>query len=276
VLNASNTKVSDLKPLSGIIGLENLNFNNTQIADLSPLYGLTKLQFIFADNTQIDVKEADKFAEKNPDCLLVFQTADNTEWWAGLSQPWKDVFLQQVKLKETPDKNQLQQIAGLTRVLISENPQISDLAPLLHLTRLTELQFSGTTVASLDPVTRMPKLQILRCPKNPILDLTPVTGLPNLTELDFSNSKVEDLDALQNMTKLEVLKFNGTAVKNLKYLQKLVNMRVLEFYNTKVGNVDVLDGMNKLESVKMFTTKVSPKRVEKLKVSHPKCEIVFY
>ena len=276
VLNASNTKVADLKPMSGIAGLENLNFDNTQIADLTPLYGLDKLQFVFADNTKVDVKEADKFAEKNTGCLLVFQTADNTEWWAGLSQPWKDVFLQQVDLKGTPDKNQLQQIAGLTKLVISENPQISDLTPLLHLTRLTELQFSGTTVASLDPVTRMPQLQILRCPKNPIVDLTPVTGLPNLTELDFSNTKVEDLDALQNMTKLEVLKFNGTQVKNLKYLQKLVNLKVLEFYNTRVSNVDVLDGMSKLESVKMFTTKVSPKRVEKLKLAHPKCEIVFY
>jgi hypothetical protein len=78
------------------------------------------------------------------------------------------------------------------------------------------------------------------------------------------------------MMQIEVLKFNGTQVKNLKYLQKLVNMKVMEFYNTRVGNVDVLDGMNKLESVKMFNTKVSAKRVEKLKLMHPKCEIIFY
>ena len=75
---------------------------------------------------------------------------------------------------------------------------------------------------------------------------------------------------------LEVLKFSGTQVKNLKYLQKLVNLRVIEFYNTRVGNVDVLDGMSKLESVKMFNTKVSAKRVEKLKMMHPGCEIVYY
>ncbi|MEI7724601.1 MAG: leucine-rich repeat domain-containing protein [Bacteroidota bacterium] len=275
-LNASNTKVADLHPLSGIAGLENLNIDNTQVADLSPLYGLTKLQFVFADNTPVEGKEADKFSDKNPDCLLVFQTFENTEWWKGLSQPWKDVFLQQIDMKGTPDKNQLQQIAGLSKVGISENFQITDLAPLQQLTRLTELQFSGTAVAKLDPVAHMPKLQTLRCPKNPILDLTPITGLPKLTELDFSNTQVEDLDALQNMMQIEVLKFNGTQVKNLKYLQKLVNMRVMEFYNTRVGNVDVLDGMNKLESVKMFNTKVSAKRVEKLKLMHPKCEIIFY
>ncbi|MFZ4521444.1 MAG: leucine-rich repeat domain-containing protein [Bacteroidales bacterium] len=276
VLNSSNTKVSALQPLSGIAGLESLNIDNTQVGDLTPLYGLTKLQYIFADNTPVDVPEADKFAEKNPDCLLVFQTSENNDWWQGLSPAWKDVFLQIVKITGTPDKNQLQQIAGLAKVSVQENFQITDLTPLLHLSRLTELQFSGTGISKLDPVARMPKLRILRCTKNPVLDLSPVTGLPNLTELDFSNTQVEDIDALQNMMKLEVLKFSGTQVKNLKYLQKLVNLKVMEFYNTRVGNVDVLDGMSKLESVKMFNTKVSAKRVEKLKAMHPNCEIVYY
>jgi Leucine-rich repeat (LRR) protein len=276
VLNASNTKVSALLPLSGVAALEMLNVDNTQVADLSPLYGLTNLKFVFADNTPVDLKEADRFADKNQGCLLIFQTFENTEWWKGLSQPWKDVFLQEANLKGTPDKIGLQQVAGLSKVTIVENFQISDLTPLLQLTRLTELQFSGTTVAKLDPVSKMPRLQILRFSKNPIIDLTPVTGLPNLTELDFSNTQVEDIDALQNMMQLEVLKFSGTQVKNLKYLQKLVNLKVIEFYNTRVGNVDVLDGMGKLESIKMFNTKVSAKRVEKLRQVHPKCEIVYY
>ena len=276
VLNASNTKIAGLQPLSGIAALETIHIDNTPVADLSPLYGAKKLQFVFADNTSVDVKEADKFAEKNPGCMLVFQTVDNTDWWQSLSQPWKDVFMQQISLKGTPDKIKLQEMAGLSKIAIAENPQISDLTPLLHLTRMTELQFSGTAVAKLDPVTRMPKLKTLRCPKNPVTLLTPVTGMPNLTELDFSNTQVEDVEALQNMMQLEVLKFSGTQVKNLKYLQKLVNLRVMEFYNTRVGNVDVLDGMTRLESVKMFNTKVSAKRVEKLKQTHPKCEIVFY
>ncbi len=276
VLNASNTKVAGLQPLTGITALESLNLDNTLAADLSPLYPLTKLKLVFADNTQVDAKEADKFYDKNPDCLLVFQTFENTAWWNGLSQPWKEVFLQQINLKGVPDKMLLQQIAGLPKIVISENFQITDLLPLLQLTRLTELQFSGTAVSKLDPVARMPKLKILHCQKNPILDLAPLTGLPNLTELDFSNTQVEDIDALQNLVKLEVLKFNGTQVKNLKYLQKLTGMKVMEFYNTRVGNVDVLDGMSKLESVKMFNTKVSAKRVEKLKLMHPKCEIIYY
>ncbi|MEI6173738.1 MAG: leucine-rich repeat domain-containing protein [Bacteroidota bacterium] len=276
VLNASNTKIASLQPLSGTTNLSILNIDNTLVADLSPLYPLTSLQFVYADNTPVEGPDADKFAEKNPGCMLVFQTFENTEWWNGLSAAWKDVLLQQVNVKGTPDKIQLQQIAGLAKIVVAENPQISDLSPVQHLSRLTELQFSGTTVSKLDPVSHMPKLKALRCPKNPVTDLTPVTGLPNLTELDFSNTQVEEIEPLQNMMQLEILKFNGTQIKNLKYLQKLVNLKVIEFYNTRVGNVDVLDGMHKLESVKMFNTKVSPKRVEKLKLSHPGCEVIYY
>ncbi|MDP1621514.1 MAG: hypothetical protein Q8M08_04155 [Bacteroidales bacterium] len=220
VLNASNTNVEGLQPLSGIAGLELISLDNTHVADLSPLYGLKKLKLLLADNTRVSIEEADKFADKNPDCLLVFQTFENNMWWKGLSEPWKKVFLNQAGVTGTPDKMQLQQIAGLTKVTISEDHQISDLVPLLHLTRLTELGFSGTAVANLEPVARMKRINILHCPKNPIVDLLPLAGLPNLIELDFSNTQVEDLDALQNMLQLEVLKFNGTQIKNLKYIQK--------------------------------------------------------
>ena len=276
VINTSNTKVADLQPLSGLANLETLNIDNTAVAELGPLYGLARLRFLFADNSSVKRDEANKFAVKNPACLLVFQTFENTEWWKNLDQTWKEVFLQQAGLKGNPDKIELQQIAGLTRIDISEKFQIADLNPLQHLSRLTELQFSGTSVSRLDPVSRMPQLQILRFPKNPVVDLSPVMGMPNLMELDFSNTLVEDLLPLQNMMHLEVLKFNGTQIKNLKYLQKLVNLKVIEFYNSRVGNVDVLDGMSRLESVKMFNTKVSQKRVDKLKMMHPKCEIIFY
>ncbi len=276
VINASNTKVADLQPLAGLENLEVLNFDNTPVGNLSPLYTMKQLKFVFADNTAVNPKEADNFFMKNPGCMLVFQTFDNRDWWKNLSPAWKEILLQQVEMKGDPDKIQLQQIAGMTKFSVAENTQLTDLAPLQHLARLAELQFSGTSVSKLDPLSRMARLQVIRCPKNPVSDLAPIAGLPNLKELDFSNTLVEDLEAIQNMMQLEVLKFSGTQVKNLKYLQKLVNLKVLEFYNSRVGNVDVLEGMSKLESVKMFKTKVSEKRVEKLKQVHPKCEIIFY
>ena len=275
-LNASTTAVADLGPLSGLNLLEVINLDNTRVASLKPLSGLKKLRLVYADNTLLDIPGVDDFAGDNPACTVVFRTDDLTQWWSKLGPAWKEALRRQLDLTGEPDKIGLHRLAGLQQFSVAENFQIDDLQPLLQLTRLEELQFSGTTVASLAPVARMTRLKALRCQKNPITDLTPVAGLPKLVELDFSNTQVEDLDALQNIMKLEILRFSGTQVKNLKYLQKLSGLRVLEFYNTRVSNIDVLDGMPKLESVKMFNTKVSAKRVEKLKTTHPRCEVVYY
>jgi len=276
VINASNTHISKVQPLSGLKKLEVLNVDNTAVAQLDPLVSLKSLNFIFADNTEVSLDEANQFIDQNPDCMLIFQTFENSSWWKALDQPWKDIFLQEFNLKGEPNKIQFQKIANLEQLIITENSQINDLTPVQHLSRLNELQFSGTTVSNLDPLSKMVKLQVLRCQKNPIVDLSPVNGLPKLKELDFSNTQVETLEPIQNMIQIETLKFSGTPVKNLKYLQKLVYLKNLEFYNTKVSNLDVLEGFSNLESLKIFNTKVSAKKVEKFKLTHPKCEVVYY
>lgn len=275
-INAANTKVNKVQPLSGCTALEILNIDNTQVADLTGLEGLKSLQLIFADNTPLDDKDALAFADRNPVCTLVYQTYENETWWQSLNTTWKEIFIKAINSSGNPDKIQLEKIAGLRKVTISENFQVADLRPLTHLKRLAELEFSGTTVSDLSPLAQISSLKALRCPKNPISDLTPVKDLPALTEIDFSNTLVNDLETIQNMVQLSVLKFNGTQIKNLKYLEKLVNLTVLEFYNTKVGNISVLDGMKRLVTVRMFNTSVSEKRAEQFRQTHPDCEVVFY
>lgn len=272
----NNTRIAGLAPLKNCSQLELLIIDNTQVSGLEPLYGMKGLKLVYADNSGVGDSQAEQYLLKNPESLLIYQTVENTDWWAGLSPAWREVMQAQLAITGEPDKIQLQRMANLEAVNINENFQITSLQPLTHLTRLTELQFSGTRVASLDPIGKMTRLRVLRLQKNPVTSLGPVSGLRALKELDFSNTQVEDLDALQDMVQLEILKFSGTQVKNLKYLQKLVNLRVIEFFNTRVTTIDVLDGMSKLETVKMFNTKVSSKRVDKLRATHPKCEIVYY
>jgi Leucine-rich repeat (LRR) protein len=276
ILYLNNTSVSSLQPLSALANLKVISIENTQVADLSPLYGMANLVYIYADNSQVVLKEANKFFDKVPGCLLIFQTFENNNWWKALSKAWQEVFIAAEGLKGQPDKLQLQQIANLDSLSFSENFSISDLTPVQKLSRLERLSFTGTSVNSLEPLDKMITLQSLHCGKNPITDLTPIAGLPKLTHLDFSNSQVEELMPIQNMTQIENLKFSGTPVKRLKYLVNMKNLKVLELYNTKVSGLDELDNMRNLESLKIFNTKISAKKVEKFKLTHPKCEVVFY
>ena len=275
-LYLNNTSVSSLQPLSSLANLKVISIENTQVADLSPLYGMKDLQFVYADNSLVMLKEANKFLDKNPGCLLIFQTFENTSWWKGLSKAWQDVFIAALGVKGAPDKLQLQQIANIDSLGFSENTSISDLTPVQKLSRLEKLTFTGTTVNSLAPLSAMNTLESLHCGKNPITDLTPIAGLPKLKDLDFSNSQVEELMPIQSMSQLESLKFSGTPVKRLKYLINLTGLKALELYNTKVSSLDELEGMKQLGSLKIFNTKISAKKVEKFKLIHPKCEVVFY
>ena len=275
-INASNTKITEVEALKDLDKLTEIVADNTLISELMPLAGLKKLKMVFGDNTGITLENASRFADANPECLVIFQTFENNGWWNNLSDPWKEEFRKQLNITGTPDKVQLQMIANLVKLNITEDPQINSLIPVLKLQRLKELQFSGTTVASLSPISGMHGLQVLRCPKNPVTDLTTISGLTSLKELDFSNTQVEDLLPIQNMRALETLRFSGTPVKSLKVLQFLPQLQILEFYNTKVSNIDALEQFRDLKSLKIFNTRISEKRVEKFKLTHPSCEVVFY
>jgi Leucine-rich repeat (LRR) protein len=275
-LNATNTKVTGIEPLSVMKEMTVLSIDNTQVADLSPLKGCKKLKFIYADNTGITLAKANAFMDDNPSCLVISQTYENTNWWNGLSQAWKDGLLRYFSLSGTPDKIQLQQIVGSDKLVISEDPGIISLQPVVMFSRLKELEVSDTRISNLDPLSRMTRLQVIRFPKNPVTLLGPISTLGNLRELDCSNTQVEDLAPLQNLMFLEALKFSGTPVKNLKAIQNMRTLKVLEFYNTKVSSLDVLEPMTGLKSLKIFNTKVSEKKVAKFKQGHPGCEVVFY
>lgn len=275
-INISNTKVSSIAPLGGLKKLELLYMDNTNVSDLIPLSKLKSLQKVYADNSGVTITEALRFSNANPDCLIIFQTYENTNWWKNLIEDWKQVFLNQMNFTGVPDKIQLQQIADLEKLSVSENVQITSLQPVLHLSRLKQLEFTDTRITSLEVLASMKQLKIIRITKNPVSDLTPLAALTGLLELDISNTQVEELEPIQNLTNLETLKFSGTLVKNLKFLSRMFNLKVVEMYNTKISNLEVLEPMKGLKTLKIFNTKISEKKVAKFKTTHPGCEVIFY
>ncbi|MCX6243999.1 MAG: hypothetical protein NTU98_04780 [Bacteroidetes bacterium] len=275
-INANNTKVASVEPLSGSKKLIILSLDNTPAADLGPLKGFPDLKLIYADNSGLTPAGANAFMDANPSCLVISQTYENTGWWSGLSQAWKDDLLKYFSLTGVPDKLQLQQIVRTEKLLIREDPAIISLQPVVIFSRLKELEVSGTGITNIDPVARMTKLEALRFPNNPVAMLDPVASMTNLRELDCSNTPVEDLLPVQNLRNLEILKFAGTPVKNLKALQNLRNLNALDFSNTKISSLDLLEPMTGLKSLKIFRTKISEKKVEKFKQTHPGCDVSFY
>ncbi|NQV01710.1 MAG: hypothetical protein HQ542_03620, partial [Bacteroidia bacterium] len=272
-LNAKSTGITSVEPLAALAKLTFLNLDNTKVTDISPLTRLHGLELILADNSGVTKKEANEFMSKNPGCLVISQTYENTNWWKTLPAPWKDVFKEEIKIKQDPDKYQLQQIASLTTLAIQGNSGITSIQPVIFLSRLEELRFEDTRITSLEPLRRTTWLKRLGFRKNRITDLSPLSNLRGLMELDFSNTQVEDLRPIENLANMEVLKFSGTPVKNLKYLSHMLKLQEMEFYNTRISKIDVLNNMKKLKSITIFHTKISSKRVDKFKLLHPGCKV---
>lgn len=275
-LNIRTTGVASLEPLSALAKLKWLNLDNTKVGSLAPVINLRSLNLILADNSGVTKEEADRFMEANPGCLVISQTYENSNWWKNLPESWQEVFRKTAGFRNDPDKFQLQKVANLKTLVIEGNPAITGLNPVVFLSALEEFRFADTRVTTLEPLSRMTWIKRLGFPKNAIADLTPLSGLTGLLELDAENTQVEDLRPVQGLFNMEILKLSGTPVKNLKELGGMRKLEALDIYNTRISNIDVLDNMKNLKSLKVFNTRISDKRIEKFKLSHPGCEVVYY
>ena len=121
-ITANNTKVASVQPLSKLTKLTVLAIDYTTVNDISPLKELKKLTFIYADNTGVTLANANAFMDDNPGCTVISQTYENTQWWSGLSQAWKENLVKYFGISGTPDKVQLQKIAGTEKLVLERGP----------------------------------------------------------------------------------------------------------------------------------------------------------
>jgi Leucine-rich repeat (LRR) protein len=202
-LDFSNTQVKNLDGLQGLKKLKNVLFNNTQIGDLNALQGLSTLEKVYCDQSKITREIARKFMAANPNALVIFDSETLSNWWNGMSGEWKIAFGKYVKYTGLPNKDQLQQMANLTEMNVSNNQAINTLEPLKEVTNLKKLFCSSTSVSDFSPLKDLIDLQILEANSTKINNLRPLANLTNLEKISVENCA---LTTLQGIEKLNVLK----------------------------------------------------------------------
>ena len=222
-LDFSNTQVSNLNGLQGLRKLKNLIFNNTPIGDLSALQGLVALEKIYCDQSKITRDIARKFMAANPNTLVIFDSETLSNWWNSMSGEWKIAFGKYVKYTGLPNKDQLQQMANLTEVNISNNQAINTLEPLKEVTNLKKLFCNSTSVS----------------------DLTPLKDLIDLQILEANNTKVSNLRPLTNLTNLEKISVENCGLTNLQGIEKLNVLKTL-YCDKNTLTLDQVDALNKV------------------------------
>jgi hypothetical protein len=297
-LDCSETRVKDLTPLRGLAYLREIDLSGSQVASLNGLEGAYGLEVIYMDNTPVDMLDSlqdlkdlraiycdgskigkldiDRFRQKNPDCLIIYETPILDAWWNELSMAWQEAFRSNLALEEPPTREQLHELTRLVTLDLSENKAVTSLEPVTMLGELEKLDLSNTMVNNFDPLSSMITLKELNLSGNPIKDISPLSGLGNLTHLDISNTPVDRLDPVESLSRLEYLNCSGTLVRKLNPIETLFQLRRLEINNTSIKSLKPLEGMVALRQLQCFNTSISSKNIEKFQESNPQVEVVYY
>jgi Leucine-rich repeat (LRR) protein len=272
-LDISNTNIADISIAKRFSELAMLKADNSKIQNLDPISELRGLKLVYADGTGIKDDHVREFLKRNSDCLVVYKSDTLRSWWNELPENWKNVFNKQVKIPDSPKKEDLHKLIEL-EALKFQDVAIDDLSALGVFVRIKELSFSGTALTNMTPLSTMGSLRSLQATNSPIRDLSPLSELTSLIQLDISNTAVEDLKPLGVIENLSDLNCSGTQVSNLSPLENL-SLTILDCSNTNVKKLEPLFGLP-LETLKCYNTRVSAKEVEKFKDKVPACNVIYY
>jgi Leucine-rich repeat (LRR) protein len=269
--DVSDTRINDLSSVSQFTKLKVLKADRCKIEGISPLQNMTGLEKLYVDETNVNDINAGEFLQSNPKCLLIYKTVHLNRWWKNLSKDWKDVITPLVK---DTTRESFHKLVEQETFHFKDTP-VSDLSGLSQFIRLTELYFSGTSIEEIVPLENLRSLTSLHASHGPIQIGESLSQLTELEDLDISDTPIEDLQVIAKLQKLKSLNCSGTQVKRLDAIEKLESLEFLDCSNTNVNKLSSLDHLH-LKTLKCYNTKVSNKKIENFKASHPSCKVMYY
>jgi Leucine-rich repeat (LRR) protein len=281
-LNFSNTLVNDLSPLENLTKLNRLYFENTPVTTIDPIMHHKELKTIYCDHTPLNTDEIIEFMLLHPSSLVVYQTDELREWWAGLPDVWRALAEKYITPTSELSREQLQElvnirVANLDASAMSDRSlEITSLEYLSKMIMLEELRFSNTRVSSLAPLSRLARLHTLICTNNPIESLQPLSEIMSLEVIDIQNTPVKQLALLAPLKNLRKLNCSGTQIKNLKGLEYLENLEQLDCFNTRIRNLKPVQDLPNLKLIKCYNTKINQRTISKFQELRPDVEVVYY
>ena len=145
---------------------------------------------------------------------------------------------------DTPNISDISPLANLTKLeqLEVTGSDVHDISSLVRLTNLRVLQFYSSDISDISPLSGMTKLEKVRFRHSDVEDITPLANLIHLEWLDLhSNDNLVDISPLRNLTKLKFLSFGWNAVEDVSPLADLTNLRELDIRGNNISDISPLD-----------------------------------
>lgn len=200
-----NTELTDLKPLSKLIFLEEIRCNDTKITSLEGIENLQNLKVLDCSNN-------DNINSLSP--LIELKSLE--ELYCGNTMvknlaPLKSLVNLRVLDVHYSTVNKLiviSELKSLERLDVSQNSPLFYLDGVEGLTNLVELNCSETRISDLTPIQTLKYLEILNLSNTSVKTLRPLQDVRTLKELDFSNTEITgvSLDYLYSHLSLTMLR----------------------------------------------------------------------
>lgn len=210
VLNLDNTKISSLDALTTSTELKTIQFNNTAVNSLSALIALPNIQKIYCEKTGITPEIVKSFSRVKPDCMVIYETEELTNWWTSLPIYWKAIFSEQAKISASPTAEELHEVINMVKLDLSGNRYLQNLDPVSRLIKLNTLLLSKTEITDLAPISTLNELKNLDVSGTRISSINEISSLYNLENLNIENTRVENLDALTELKHLRLVMADGS------------------------------------------------------------------
>ena len=272
-ISINYTEISDVSPLQKLLRLDTLYANNTKIRTISVLKNAPALRLIECDNAGVFTDDVVVLRTANPDCMVIYNTEKNVQWWENVSPVWKNILYSR---DDEPNKYQLQQILNTTAINADEHREIRDLSPLSAFHFLRKLSIRGTSVSSLNPISRTKSLTFLDISNTPIVNIDDIASLTNIDTLRMENTQVKKYETVGQLRNLRLLDVSGTQIKDLKPIANLSQLEDLICNNTGVSALKPIENLPNLKRLLVFRTKISERTIRDFKTKQPDCEVVYY
>lgn len=275
-LNMRATKVHDLKPLENLGNLLEINIENTPISDLTALHNMKSLAIVKAEHSNVTSEQVFNLRNAVPNVMVLYQTNDLRSWWNTIDGTWRDVFRSIVAMDANPTAEQLQSVANIEEIVISDKIIITSLEPLSKLMFLKKLSVTDNHITDLSPLSELKALTELHIDGNALSDITALATVTTIEVLSFENTRITDLNPLENMHGLRVLDIASTSVKNVKVLAHCTTLEELNISNTNVRTLAPVANLESLKYIKAIGSKVKSKEIDKLRASRPELNILYH
>ncbi|MFP4121953.1 leucine-rich repeat domain-containing protein [Coleofasciculus sp.] len=228
-LNISASLAQDLRWLTNLEVLRELEIEQLEVPALDPLMALSSLESLNVCGCKVG----------------------DLAWLRNLVQ----LRTLNLNLTEIADLRPLASLSHLRSLSLagvyidSSNKQSGNLDVLSSVSDLEELNVSGWQLGAPRWLASLQQLRVLDISDTDIENTAWLRGIIHLTELNLSRTPLHSLDGLSNSRQLRCLNLNETLISNLNPIRSATELEELSLRNTAINDLSVLGGLKRLKKL---------------------------